>query len=344
MKTFEKYIQKYLTKLGYKQSTKCKNDLVNTLRVYKCLAPSAETYVFETGEVQQLLNLGGTIPIKYNEENYNIPVKIWVLRDYPETPPFCYVIPTKDMELSVSPYLDHSGLVELPCLTEWNHKTTDLNTFLQIARITFSETPPVFSKPKLSARRKVSKDEFESVWEEHFPDEDEKLLKTFFLKSASETCRSKLGEEYSKTKAEVDSLHSVNKELIDRQEEIQNVLENIKAKEIETDETIEIVTNNLKSLTSVRDERSNQEVTRDDIEELIKVPNAAHIQLLDAIAQDEAINDCIYVLGQALENEKIILEVYLRKVRELSRRQFTCRILVNSLQKLNLSYLTDREP
>ena len=69
MKTFEKYIQKYLNKLGYQQTSKCKTDLVNTLRVYKCLAPSAETYVFETGEVQQLLNLGGTIPIKYKEEN-----------------------------------------------------------------------------------------------------------------------------------------------------------------------------------------------------------------------------------------------------------------------------------
>lgn len=335
MKTFEKYIQKYLNKLGYQETTKCKNDLVNTLRVYKCLAPSAETYVFETGEVQQLLNLGGTIPIKYKEENYNIPVKIWVLKDYPETPPFCYVIPTKDMELSVSPYLDHSGLVELPCLTEWNHKATDLNTFLQIARITFSETPPVFSKPKLSARRKLSKDEFESVWEEHFPDEDEKLLKTFFLKSASETCRSKLGEEYSKTKAEVDSLHSVNKELIDRQEAIQNILENIKTKEIETDETIEIVAKTLDTFKSVVTERS-KEVNGDDIEELIKVPNAAHAQLLEAMANDEAINDCIYALGQALENEKITLEVYLRKVRELSRKQFTCRILVNSLQQLNL--------
>jgi ESCRT-I complex subunit TSG101 len=335
MKTFEKYIQKYLNKLGYQQTTKCKTDLVNTLRVYKCLAPSAETYVFETGEVQQLLNLGGTIPIKYKEENYNIPVKIWVLRDYPDTPPFCYVIPTKDMELSVSPYLDHSGLVELPCLTEWNHSATDLNTFLQIARITFSETPPVFSKPKVSGRRKVSKDEFESVWEEHFPDEDEKLLKTFFLKSASETCRSKLGEEYSKTKAEVDSLHSVNKDLIDKQEEIQNILENMKAKEIETNETVEVVGKTLETFKSVLIERS-KEVKGDDIEELIKVPNAAHAQLLEALANDEAINDCIYALGQGLENEKITLEVYLRKVRELSRKQFTCRILVNSLQQLKL--------
>ena len=81
--------------------------------------------MFETGEVQQLLNLGGTIPIVYQQETYNIPIKVrthnyhcdhtpcplqvWLLRDYPATPPYCYILPTKDMELSVSPYLDHSG-------------------------------------------------------------------------------------------------------------------------------------------------------------------------------------------------------------------------------------------
>ena len=40
------------------------------------VAPSAETFVFQTGEVQQLLNLGGTIPIVYNQETYNIPIKV----------------------------------------------------------------------------------------------------------------------------------------------------------------------------------------------------------------------------------------------------------------------------
>ena len=40
------------------------------------IAPSADSYVFETGEVQQLLNLGGTIPIVYQQETYNIPVKV----------------------------------------------------------------------------------------------------------------------------------------------------------------------------------------------------------------------------------------------------------------------------
>ena len=37
MKTVEKFIQKHLNKLGYIQVSKCKNDMVNTLKMYKCL-------------------------------------------------------------------------------------------------------------------------------------------------------------------------------------------------------------------------------------------------------------------------------------------------------------------
>ena len=51
---------------------------------------------------------------------------MWLLPDYPDSAPLCYVIPGRQMELAVSPYLDHAGLVELPCLQEWDHSSTDL--------------------------------------------------------------------------------------------------------------------------------------------------------------------------------------------------------------------------
>ena len=44
--------------------------------------------------------------------NYNISVRIWILREYPNLPPLCYVAPTKDMEISVSPFVDHSGQIQ----------------------------------------------------------------------------------------------------------------------------------------------------------------------------------------------------------------------------------------
>ena len=53
-------------------------------------APSADSYVFETGEVQQLLNLGGTIPIVYQQETYNIPVKVCTHNQHwPHSPVLC---------------------------------------------------------------------------------------------------------------------------------------------------------------------------------------------------------------------------------------------------------------
>ena len=304
-----------------------------TSRLYRSLAPSAETYVFDSGEMAQLLNLGGTIPIMYRDQNYNIPIKIWLPCGYPEEPPFCYVIPTKEMELSVSPFVDHAGLVELACLAEWNHNVTDLVTILQIARATFSETPPVFAKPRQS-RRKESKDEFESVWDEHYPDEEEKMLKSFFLTSASEECRTKLGEEYSRTKAEVESLHSVNKELIDRQEELDRLRERLGELNMEAKEDVETVHQARDLLKEVQEARSvTTPVTSESVDELVKVNKTLDRQLIEAVANDEAIKDCIYSLDQALRSDRISVEIYLKKVRELSREQFSCRMLISKIQE-----------
>ena len=304
-----------------------------TFRLYKSLAPSAETYVFDSGEMAQLLNLGGTIPIMYRDQNYNIPIKIWLPCSYPEEPPFCYVIPTREMELSVSPYVDHSGLVELACLSEWNHNVTDLVTILQIARATFSETPPVFAKPR-QARRKENKEEFESVWDEHYPDEEEKMLKSFFLTSASEECRTKLGEEYSRTRAEVESLHSINKELIDRQEELDRLRERLAELKVEAREDVKTVRQARDLLKEVQEARSiTTRVTSETVDELVKVNKASDRQLMEAVANDEAIKDCVYSLDQALRKDRISVDIYLKKVRELSREQFSCRLLISKIQE-----------
>ena len=89
MKTFEKFLQKALTRHKYCHVSKSKVDLVNTLRVYKCLAPSSERYVFETGQIEELVNIAGTIPVRYRDERYNIPIRIWIPKTYPESAPIC---------------------------------------------------------------------------------------------------------------------------------------------------------------------------------------------------------------------------------------------------------------
>ena len=48
------------------------------------VAPNAEPYVFDTGDMKQLINLGGTIPILHKHQTLNISVK--VTRHWPRLP------------------------------------------------------------------------------------------------------------------------------------------------------------------------------------------------------------------------------------------------------------------
>ena len=75
--------------------------MLNTVKIYRGLSPQFEKFVFDNGDVAQLLNLNGTIPVDYKGSSYNIPVCIWFLTEFPYTAPMGFVVPTKDMQLKV---------------------------------------------------------------------------------------------------------------------------------------------------------------------------------------------------------------------------------------------------
>ena len=96
-----------------------------------------------------MINIFGTIPVPYKGQNYNIPVSLWLLETHPYHAPICYVKPTSDMQIKVSKHVDQSGKIYLPYLHEWNHSTSDILGLIQILIVTFSEQPPVYSRPKV---------------------------------------------------------------------------------------------------------------------------------------------------------------------------------------------------
>lgn len=56
-------------------------------------------------------------------------------------------------------------------------------------------------------------------------------------------------------------------------------------------------------------------------------------RLLNAYAEEAAIEDTIYYIGEALRNDVIELEVFLKHVRQLSRRQFMLRALMQKCRQ-----------
>ena len=70
-----------------------------------------------------------------------------------------------------------------------------------------------------------------------------------------------------------------------------------------------------------------------DFFQIVMVKNPLHSQILEAVAVDSAIDDAIYTLGSSLHQGNIECEVYLKKVRNLSRKQFLQRAIVQKCKQ-----------
>lgn len=50
---------------------------------------------------------------------YHIPLCLWLMDTHPDHAPICYVKPTADMKINVSPNVDHTGKIYSPYLHTW---------------------------------------------------------------------------------------------------------------------------------------------------------------------------------------------------------------------------------
>jgi ESCRT-I complex subunit TSG101 len=69
-------------------------------------------------------------------------------------------------------------------------------------------------------------------------------------------------------------------------------------------------------------------------EEMLKPSDTMSEQLFECAATVAAIEDVLYHLGRALQNEVIDLKTYLKQVRTLSTKQFLAKALAMKIQKI----------
>ena len=112
------------------------------------MEPKLETYTYNTGLVVELLVLCGTIPVNYRGSLYNIPIAIYLPKEFPYVAPICYVKPTADMIIKQSKHVDACGQIYLPYIGDWKQETSDLLGVIQVMICIFGESPPVYQKPK----------------------------------------------------------------------------------------------------------------------------------------------------------------------------------------------------
>jgi len=142
------HLESMLSQLSeYKERTRIRDEVFNVMTAVQSLAAKIGTLVLNDGSDSRLLILHGTMPIFYQNNQYNIPVEIFIMSKFPVEAPMVFLRPTSDMQINTShPNVNREGLVSIPYLSSWTTSSSlqELITFMSSA---FSATPPLYAKP-----------------------------------------------------------------------------------------------------------------------------------------------------------------------------------------------------
>ena len=103
--------------------------------------------VYSNGAGKNLISLRGTIPVKYQGVQYNIPINVHLPEVFPNQPPIIHVTPTIDMVVKPTNIVDSNGLVTPQYMTGWRSKSHKLPQCLHQVVSEFGKNPPVIAKP-----------------------------------------------------------------------------------------------------------------------------------------------------------------------------------------------------
>ncbi|KIJ69427.1 hypothetical protein HYDPIDRAFT_106038 [Hydnomerulius pinastri MD-312] len=153
----ESLTQKWLRQnvSSYPQKDRVYVDIDAALTRFTTLRPKADVYTYDDGRTQLLLCVHGLLPISFRGASYNIPIAVWVTKEYPRHPPIAYVVPTQDMLIRPNKYVDVSGQCNIEYLQGWQRKSEacNLSALLEAMQDQFSRGPPLYAKPKSSSPR-----------------------------------------------------------------------------------------------------------------------------------------------------------------------------------------------
>lgn len=394
-------LSRLLSTYSYTDATATKKDVVDCLKQYKALAYRVEEYTFNDGSVKQLLNLKGTIPVRYKGNTYHIPVAIWLLDTHPRYAPLCYVQPTADMHIKVSMYVDHNGKIYLPYLHDWNPMQSDLLGLIQVMIVTFGEYPPVYSKPKNAPKTEPLQQQHTPYPTQSFmpqpptsaqspycpyPQQQQQFppypsagaggyggygqpsagssyppymppgmpsaagyntgynpsgqgtgtiteehIKASLVSAVEDKLKRRIQEKVNQCQAEIQTLKRTQQELNEGQSKINDIVGRLERDEQELSKSISVLKDKDQELERALE--ALEKVDGIDVDEAVTTTAPLYKQLLNAYAEEAAIEDAVYFMGEALRSGVIDLEVFLKHVRQLSRKQFMLRALMQKCRQ-----------
>ncbi|XP_044760333.1 tumor susceptibility gene 101 protein [Coccinella septempunctata] len=366
-------------------------EILNVTSHYPGLQVLKDYYIFNDGTPMELVQLNGTIPVRFKGAIYNIPVCIWLMDTHPNNAPICYVKPTPDMSIKVSMFVDQNGKIYLPYLHDWNPNTSDLLGLIQVMIVTFGEQPPVFAKPQNKEipypMNSFGSNSFMPYGNTPYPPTNypnypgyppsssqstgsypppypnsysgyptpggfgsansvstsggtgtikDEHIRVSLLSAIEDKLLRRMKELFQQNQAELDTLRRTQDELKQGKAKLDVILSKLDKEQNDLDKNITLLKDKEEELDKAIERVSNEEPI--DVDEAVTTTAPLYKQLLNAFAEEAALEDAIYYMGEALRCGVVDLDVFLRQVRTLSRKQFILRALMQKCrQKAGLS-------
>jgi len=282
-------------------------------------------------------------------------VDLFISTVYPEAPPTCHIRPAKGTSLCPShPFMDREGLTVPPVLHTWSH-ACNINQVIESLVSVFSEVPPVVACEEEEEEKPVSSDqnyysqgnsnavapslefppsttspvlEPQINFETCIPSMQDDFVPPSYSSavtlSPESLLQQRLAEEYSKFSHQTN--HTIDNMLRDG--------DSLRRHSAQMDAYYDALKDDASKLAhganifaeknqGLRDwiEYEREQQRHRGIESMIQCDDLTQ-QLIQAVAEDAAHEDCLLVLRQELHRNNIEFDVFLKKVRSIARQQF----------------------
>ncbi|XP_067396744.1 tumor susceptibility gene 101 protein [Emydura macquarii macquarii] len=160
----------------------------------------------------------------------------------------------------------------------------------------------------------------------------EDTIRASLVSAVSDKLRWRMKEEMDRAQAELNALKRTEEDLKKGHQKLEEMVTRLDQEVADVDKNIELLKKKDEELSSALEKMESQS-ENNDIDEVIIPTAPLYKQILNLYAEENAIEDTIFYLGEALRRGVIDLDVFLKHVRLLSRKQFQLRALMQKARK-----------
>lgn len=217
------------------------------------------------------------------------------------------------------PQVTPEGLVVLPYLSTWNAQTHSLVELIAHECSAFGAIPPVFRKPPNMPIQQPAYQQAGSYQPQNSTMMDPRKKLT---KDATAILQHELRKVYKKIQQEMDSQFEAQIHLSQGHDVVLKGIEELKGFEKELEDAISASIRKNQAIDEWLSKNRQEKATTIQVDEILLPADTWSRQMLDEMAAQQAIEDTLYHMDRALNNGEIELEIFLKEVRKLSRKQF----------------------